>query len=365
MRCLVEDMSLTAAFPGALKKEDSFYVPEEIRPKRPRPALDWWNFAWEEIVCWSDRVFSRSLDMRGGKREKLIAVEDQLPALGIDPSRMRRATAVPSLDNAGACLSLVSEPVVFTKSALKSARRAAEDMKNNCYRYSLDMLARSRRSADVRVSPSSVFVFCRSVHSSIASGEFSPPSVMRKMPEAEFARRCASGSTAWGELEPVAFGGKHERVYMQSLLPSLECLFEPAASANPGIAVTQLERIWVSTKGSASALHYDASHSVLLQLFGRKRMVFFHPVLLEKMGIYPLGHPLHRRARVDLLGDRCAANSRLFSDFWAALASEHGDYMPVEVVLEPGDSCTFPPGWAHYTESLDFSVSHTFRFTSA
>lgn len=34
----------------------------------------------------------------------------------------------------------------------------------------------------------------------------------------------------------------------------------------------------------------------------------------------------------------------------------------VEAVLEPGDTLFFPPGWAHYTESLDLSVSMTYRF---
>jgi uncharacterized cupin superfamily protein len=31
-------------------------------------------------------------------------------------------------------------------------------------------------------------------------------------------------------------------------------------------------------------------------------------------------------------------------------------------LLEPGDVVFFPPAWAHYTESLDFSVSVTCRF---
>lgn len=307
----------------------------------------------------------RWLDTRYPNRRKLTAVDDPLPALGIESSRMCRAAVVPSVDEIGSCLTLVDEPIIFLGSASRAAECAADDVDRGCYRYSLDMLSKSRRPAEVRVSPSNVFVFCRSAHSSIVSGEFSPPSVVRTMSEAEFARRCATGESRLGELEPVAFGPEPERVYMQSLLAAPECLVEPAASALPEIAVTQLERVWVSSKGSVSVLHYDASHSVLVQIHGRKRMVFFPPHMLGKLGVYPLGHPLHRRARVDLSRDRCDANAMLFSNFWAAIDSEDDGCVPVEVVLMPGDCCTFPPGWAHYTESLDYSVSHTFRFTGS
>ena len=34
----------------------------------------------------------------------------------------------------------------------------------------------------------------------------------------------------------------------------------------------------------------------------------------------------------------------------------------MEAILEPGDTLFFPPRWAHYTESLDLSVSITYRF---
>lgn len=33
-----------------------------------------------------------------------------------------------------------------------------------------------------------------------------------------------------------------------------------------------------------------------------------------------------------------------------------------EAVLSPGDSLFFPPRWAHHTESLDQSISITYRF---
>ena len=33
----------------------------------------------------------------------------------------------------------------------------------------------------------------------------------------------------------------------------------------------------------------------------------------------------------------------------------------LEAVLEPGDSLVFPAKWAHYTQSLDDSISVTYR----
>lgn len=364
MRYLVEDMHLSAAFPGVPDPEVSLSIPEELWPTRSPPASSWWGGVREKITRGAHLVARRWPDTRSAGRRTLTAVDDPLPPLGVEPSKMRRAAVVPSVDKIGSCLALVDEPVVFLESASSAAKCAAMDVENGCYRYSLDVLVRSRRPAEVRVSPSNMFVFCRSAHSSIASGEFSPPSVVATMSEAEFAMRCTTDESRPGDLEPVAFGPGPERVYMQSLLAAPDCLVEPAVSALADIAMTQLERVWVSTKGSISALHYDASHSVLVQVYGRKRMVFFPPQMLGMLGIYPLGHPLHRRARVDLSQDRCDANARLFSEFWDALASEDPGCVPVEVILGPGDACTFPPGWAHYTESLDYSVSHTFRFAA-
>lgn len=361
MSCVVEHMYLTAEFARSAGKIDAFYVPENIRPKRPSSTQGWWDRA-RLVETFPANV--RALDrLRGTRQRSLIQpLEDNLPALGIYASILRRAANAPSPNDVAACLSLVDEPLVFTGSAAETARRAAADVERGRFRYSLDELSRSRRLVEVRASPSNVFVFCRSAHSSIARGQFTPPSVVKTIPEAEFAARCAARGRE-ADLEPCAFDGGKERVYMQSLLPLSECLLEPLAAAKPGIAVTQLERVWVSTKGSVSALHYDASHSVLVQVCGRKRMIFFPPPMLPMLGIYPLGHPLHRRARLDISEERSFANAKLFCDFWAALSSEDPDYVPVEVVLEPGDACTFPPGWAHYTESLDYSVSHTFRFT--
>lgn len=119
-----------------------------------------------------------------------------------------------------------------------------------------------------------------------------------------------------------------------------------------------MERIWISAHGTVSSLHYDCSHSALLQRVGRKRMILFPEQALDSLGIYPLGHPLHRRARANLSN----STSLLFRDLWSKWSQE------AEVVeVTPGDLLLFPPFWAHYTESLGegdagLSISHTFRY---
>ena len=57
--------------------------------------------------------------------------------------------------------------------------------------------------------------------------------------------------------------------------------------------------MWVSPQGAVSPLHFDATSSFLVQLQGRKRMLFWPPSDLP--GLYPYHnlHLLRRRARVD------------------------------------------------------------------
>jgi Cupin-like domain len=168
------------------------------------------------------------------------------------------------------------------------------------------------------------------------------------MTGSEFAARCsASDSTT-------------ERVYMQTIARPSERVIAPLHQRGL-VDAAQDERVWVSTHGAVSTLHYDASHSVLAQCVGRKRILFFPPSCLKVLGIYPKGHPLHRRSRVDLTASRNSAAARgLFADFWNAVRE---DSIAIEALLNPGDVITFPPFWSHYAITTSpWSVSHTFRF---
>jgi hypothetical protein len=223
-------------------------------------------------------------------------------------------------------------------------------------RHSPEQLMKSNRIVDARVSPSNLFTFCRSSHSLISGRRFTPPSVRVRITEAEFATRCVHYSARRKHTAPIAYSRAGERIYMQSVIPLSESVLEDTAARDPYVSLTQSERVWVSCAGSVSTMHYDASASVLIQVTGCKRLVMFPPQMIEYLGIYPEGHPLHRRSRVDLTCT-CRANRLMFNEFWRR-ARLHA----LEAILEPGDVYVFPTAWAHYTESLTYSVSHTIRW---
>lgn len=79
-------------------------------------------------------------------------------------------------------------------------------------------------------------------------------------------------------------------------------------------------------------------------------MLLWPPDQLPCLYPYPDTHLLRRRSRVNLAAPDLARFPLL-----ARTAA-------VEAVLGPGDVLFFPSRWAHYTESLDFSISLTCRF---
>lgn len=328
---IVEDTYLRRNFRRITPESISFSlsVPADLLPK-PRPY-------WGVVQAWQKRIECLLLDLRprrpasSSPARKLLV--DELPALR--PMNLRTCRKGDSSPNAGIvdCLQLYDEPVLYR------AAVSAEACSEAHLRYNVSSLSLSRRRALVRVSPCNVFVFCRTTHETISSGLFSPPSVTLTMEESEFAARCTEDMHS---MPPIAYSSGKERVYMQSELSKEECLVETLMEDKGNLVMTQRERVWISTAGTVSALHYDASNSVLIQLVGQKRMLLFPPQSLLEQGIYPLGHPLHRRSRVDLTASRCCANEQLFSNFWQSPAVAKG---VVEAVLSPGDICTFPAGY--------------------
>lgn len=108
--------------------------------------------------------------------------------------------------------------------------------------------------------------------------------------------------------------------------------------------LSQEPRLWVSPAGAVSPLHYDLSHSFLVQVLGRKRMLFFSPDQMYRLYCYPDTHLLRRRSRVNVSAPDFA-KFPLFSGVGA-----------LEAVLVPGDVVAFPSGWSHYTESMGEGV---------
>lgn len=124
---------------------------------------------------------------------------------------------------------------------------------------------------------------------------------------------------------------------------------------SPETFVPLPERFWLSTKGSVSALQCERRTAVLCDN-RPKRVILFPLGALAVISAYPLEHPLNQRARVDLTENACYANREFFSAFWfSKYAAEVG-----ELLLQPRDASISHPGWAHYTGSLDYSMSRTF-----
>lgn len=242
-----------------------------------------------------------------------------------------------------------SAPHIVRK-ALSTSNSSSADT-----RSILEELLRTTRMVQCRVSPGSEFTFCRATHRWIDANKFSPPSILISMTVESALLRMIEGYQC--HLPPLLYAeSDQERIYIQTRVMRSKRMFTELQTSN--LRIAQEERMWISTHGSVSGLHFDSSHSALLQRTGSKRMIFFPPECLEYMGIYPLGHPLHRRSRVNLT----RPESILFKDFWKVCSSK-----AIEAVLEEGDLIVFPPFWSHYTESItskpnELSISHTIRF---
>lgn len=240
----------------------------------------------------------------------------------------------------------VSQPTLIRKTVLLAQVELFDS-----YRI-LENLMKSHISVDCRISPNNIVTFCRSKHQFLANSSFTPPSVLRRLNPRDALHRM----TADCVLHPLVYENcRREHLYIQTRTRTSEQLFPKAENT---VQVAQHERLWLSTDGTVSSLHYDASHSALFQRTGKKRMILFPREALPSLGVYPLGHPLHRRARVNL----SYSNTPLFEDFWTNWASK-----AVEVWIEPGDLLLFPPFWAHYTESITTSekelcCSHIIRY---
>ena len=112
-----------------------------------------------------------------------------------------------------------------------------------------------------------------------------------------------------------------------------------------GVDQAQPLRLWVSTLGATTPLHFDACASFLAQMRGEKRIVFFPPSALAGLYPFPVDHPMHRRSRVPLNG---CADAR---DETFPLFATHAEPYAQEVELREGDCVLFPQHWMHHVET--------------
>ena len=97
-----------------------------------------------------------------------------------------------------------------------------------------------------------------------------------------------------------------------------------------GMHVAQFPRLFLSPAGAVSPLHYDTSSSFLVQISGRKQLLFYKPEDLDSLYVYGNLHILRRRSRVDPFNPDLKKYPK-FSRLQAW-----------EAVLEPGDILWFP-----------------------
>ena len=119
--------------------------------------------------------------------------------------------------------------------------------------WSLSKLGQSLPRGMVRISPGPAVTFCRESHPAVQSKLFTPPSRLLSMRGSEFVQRLHPGR---GGLPPVLYDD-NERVYLQALAPP-SLMSDVDFSFLPDVQPSSvLGRLWVSTPGTYSPLHYD------------------------------------------------------------------------------------------------------------
>ncbi|KAJ3052489.1 hypothetical protein HK097_006192 [Rhizophlyctis rosea] len=121
-----------------------------------------------------------------------------------------------------------------------------------------------------------------------------------------------------------------------------------------------LMRLWVSTAGCITPLHYDRCHGLLLQLHGPKRFLLFPLHNAPHLSLHNgLTGPSHASKLLNTtLALTSPPSSPLRQDFAERYPKVTGT-QPYLVDLREGDVLYTPPGWCHEVTSLGGSVSVT------
>src|SRR6185436_377468 len=183
------------------------------------------------------------------------------------------------------------------------------------------------------------------------------PSPMAKveMRFAEFLRR-AVPSAGDDPLPPVLEPGETYYLYGKSYLldsvPALRNdLRKPACLGSVG---EPFRRLWISTPGCVTPLHYDLSNGFLCQVRGTKQVWLFDPAQFDRL--YPRGPQFpgldnfERQTQVDIHHPDYEA----FPEFRRAAA--------LECRLRQGDTLFIPSNWWHEVETLEPSISVQLAF---
>lgn len=183
------------------------------------------------------------------------------------------------------------------------------------------------------------------------------PSPMAKveMRFAEFLRRAvpAAGDPP---LPPILGPGETYYLYGKSYLldavPALRADLRTPACL--GSVAEPFRRLWISTPGCVTPLHYDLSNGFLCQVRGTKQVWLFDPGQFDRL--YPRGPQFpgldnfERQTQVDIHHPDYDA----FPEFHRATA--------LECHLRQGDTLFIPSNWWHEVETLEPSISVQLAF---
>lgn len=183
------------------------------------------------------------------------------------------------------------------------------------------------------------------------------PSPMAKV-EMQFTDFLRRAVPAPGEepLPPILGPGETYYLYGKSYLldavPALRGdLRTPACLA--GIP-EPFQRLWISTPGCVTPLHYDLSNGFLCQVRGTKQVWLFDPAQIDCL--YPRGKQFpgldnfERQSQVDIQHPDYEA----FPELRRAAA--------LECTLREGDTLFIPSNWWHEVETLELSLSVQLAF---
>ncbi|TQF71320.1 cupin-like domain-containing protein [Pseudoalteromonas luteoviolacea] len=114
---------------------------------------------------------------------------------------------------------------------------------------------------------------------------------------------------------------------------------------------SQKALFWMGPAGCKSALHFDDAPNLNVQLYGKKRWVIYPKSEYENLYLpSTLEFPHFSPINMD------APDFERFPKFRNA--------KPIEFVLEPGETLFLPQSWAHYVETIEYSISLNFWWTT-
>ncbi|KND04105.1 uncharacterized protein SPPG_01545 [Spizellomyces punctatus DAOM BR117] len=143
--------------------------------------------------------------------------------------------------------------------------------------------------------------------------------------------------------------------YRGPVPPHLHTHLPPLPPHNP-----TLTRLWVSTPGCITPLHYDKCHGLLIQLVGTKKFVAFPKEDAHRLYLFDgIAGPAHvsrirhvtKLFENKLSGEECEELVKRFPKL--------RDTEPYWVELGPGDVVYTPPGFLHEVTTVEASVSVT------